>query len=136
MKEHCLIPFIIWPASLIETIYSLYANRYPVYVLGRIAQFCHRNNFKLDKKGVKTLTEALSNLEDGNGKIRWLDDDSLNSEITKIFYSNLPEDIITLISRAPLEIKEYIIEDVQKIIFRWEHENWEYLDKAVHSNNA
>lgn len=126
-----------WPTSLVETIYSLYAKRYPdIYVLGRIVQFCYINNFKLDKKGVKTLTEALFNLEDDNGKIRWIDEALLNNEIAKISYSNLPENIITLISRAPLEIKEYIIEDAQKIIFRWEHENWEYLDKAVHSNNA
>lgn len=126
-----------WPTSLVETVYSLYAKRYPVYVLGRVAQFCHWNNFKLDKKGVKILTEALSNLEDNKGEIRWLDNGLLNNEIAKISYSNLPENITTLISGAPLEIKECIIEDVQKIIFRWEHENWEYLDnKAVHSNNA
>lgn len=120
-----------WPTSLIETIYSLYAKRYPVHVLGRIAQFCYLDNFKLDKKGVKTLTEALSNLEDDKGEIHWIDDVLLRNEITKISYSNLPEEIISLISSAQLEIRKYIIEDAQKIIFRWEHENWEYLVDTV-----
>lgn len=120
-----------WPVSLVETIYSLYASRYSVHVLGKIAEFCYKNSFKLDKKGVKILTEVLSNMEDNNGKIRWIDVALLNNEIAKISYSNLPEEIITLISSAPPEIKEYIIEDVQKIIFRWEHENWEYLVDTI-----
>lgn len=62
-----------WPVSLVETIYSLYASRYSVNVLGRIAEFCYKNSFKLDKKGVKILTEALSNMEDNNGKLPWID---------------------------------------------------------------
>lgn len=42
-----------WPVSLVETIYSLYASRYSVDVLGRIAEFCYKNNFKLDKKALR-----------------------------------------------------------------------------------
>lgn len=122
-----------WPVSLVETIYSLYASRYSVHVLGRIAEFCYKNNFKLDKKGVKILTEALSNLEDDNGRLPWIDSFLLENEIAKISYNDLPAKIISLISRATLEMRKYIIEDAQKIAFRYEHENWEYLDKVIHS---
>lgn len=125
-----------WPTSLVETIYSLYAKRYSVDALGKIAEFCYKNNFKLDKKGVKILTEALSNMEEDNGELRWIDSRLLENEITKISYNNLPERIIFLISKATLEMRKYIIEDAQKIAFRYEHENWEYLDKVIHSANT
>ena len=42
-----------WPISLVETIYSLYGNRYSVNVLSEITEFCYKKNFKLDKKGVR-----------------------------------------------------------------------------------
>lgn len=122
-----------WPVSLVETIYSLYASRYSVHVLGRIAEFCYKNSFKLDKKGVKILTEALSSMEDNNGKLTWIDSYLLENEIAKMSYNDLPAKIISLISRATLEMKKYIIEDAQKIAFRYEHENWEYLSKVIHS---
>lgn len=126
-----------WPVSLVETIYSLYASRrYSVCALGRIAEFCYKNNFKLDKKGVKILTEALSNMENDNGELPWIDSYRLENEIAKISYGNLPEKIISLISRSTLEMRKYIIEDAQKIAFRYEHENWEYLDKVIHSTNT
>lgn len=125
-----------WPVSLVETIYSLYAKRYSVDALGGIAEFCYKNNFKLDKKGVKILTEALSNMENDNGKLLWINSRLLENEIAKISYRNLPEKIIPLISQSTLEMRKYIIEDAEKIAFRYEHENWEYLDKVIHSANT
>lgn len=119
-----------WSTSLVETIYSLYGNHYPPYVLCRLTDFCHRENFKLDKKGVKVLTQALSEMEDRNGELRSLDTCELRDKITAILYNNFPGEIIALISHASeLDMRNYVIEDAQKISFRYEHENWDYLDK-------
>ena len=119
-----------WSTSLVETIYSLYGNHYPPYTLCRLTEFCHRENFKLDKKGVKVLTQALSEMEDRNGELRSLDTYQLRDKITAILYNNFPDEIIALISHASeLDMRNYIVEDAQKISFRYEHENWDYLDK-------
>lgn len=118
-----------WPISLVETIYSLYGNRYSVNVLSGIAEFCYKKNFKLDKKGVRILTEALSSMEiDGNHSFRYLDSRELERKILEISY-NLPAVVIPFISHADSkEMRNYIVEDAQKIAFRYEHENWNYLD--------
>lgn len=119
-----------WPISLVETIYSLYGNRYSVNMLSEIAEFCYKKNFKLDKKGVKILTEALSSMEiDGNRTYLRLDSRELENKILEISYSYLPAVVIPFISNADTkEMRNYIIEDAQKIAFRYEHENWDYLD--------
>lgn len=119
-----------WSTALVETIYSLYASHYSVYVMGRIAEFCYKNNYKLDKKGVKVLTEALDSMKDDNGELNSLSPYTLKEKIIAISYSYLPAEIISLISQATPEIRKYIIEDAQKIAFRYEHENWDYLDKG------
>lgn len=118
-----------WPISLVETIYSLYGNRYSVSMLSEIAEFCYKKNFKLDKKGVKILTEALSSMEiDGNRNYLRLDSYELENKILEISY-NLPAVVIPFISNADTnEMRNYIVEDAQKIAFRYEHENWDYLD--------
>lgn len=118
-----------WPISLVETIYSLYGNRYSVSMLSEIAEFCYKKNFKLDKKGVKILTEALSSMEiDGNRSYLRLDSYELENKILEISY-NLPAVVIPFISNADTkEMRNYIVEDAQKIAFRYEHENWDYLD--------
>ncbi len=119
-----------WSTSLVETIYSLYANQYPPYTLCRITEFCHKESFKLDKKGVKVLTQALSEMEDYNGELRSLDTYKLRDKITEILYNNFPAEIIALISHSSdLRMRNYIIEDAQKISFRYTHENWDYFDK-------
>lgn len=88
-----------WPISLVETIYSLYGNRYSVKVLSGIAEFCYKKNFKLERK------------------------------IIEISYSYLPAVVIPFISHADTnEMRNYIVEDAKKIAFRYEHENWDYLD--------
>lgn len=124
-----------WSTALVETIYSLYASRYSVDALGGIAEFCYENNFKLDKNGVKVLTQALANMEDENGKLRYVSTYSLKNQIAKISYSYLPEKVISLISIAnTFEMKKYLIEDAQKIAFRYEHENWDCLDEEFYGN--
>ena len=118
-----------WPISLVETIYSLYGNRYSVNVLSEITEFCYKKNFKLDKKGVRILTEALSSMEiDDNHHFRYLNSYQLENKILEISY-NLPAVVIPFISHADSkEMRNYIVEDAQKIAFRYEHENWSYLD--------
>lgn len=119
-----------WPVSLVETIYSLYGNRYSVEVLGVIAEFCYKYNFKLDRKGVRILTEALSSMEiNGNFRYQFLNRSVLRSKILEISYSYLPAVVIPFISHANTkEMRNYVVEDAQKIAFRYEHENWDYLD--------
>lgn len=123
-----------WPTALVETLYSLYASRYSVDTLGRIAEFCYENNFKLDKNGVKALTKALADMEDDNGELRYLSSYLLRDKITEISYSYLPEKIIPLISIANTEMKKYLIEDAQKIAFRYEHENWDCLNEEFYGD--
>ena len=119
-----------WPISLVETVYSLYGNRYSVKVLSGIAEFCYKKNFKLDKKGVKILTEALSSMEiDGNHSFLYLDSCELERKILEISYNYLPTVVIPFVTHADTnEMRNCIVEDAQKIAFRYEHENWEYLD--------
>lgn len=123
-----------WPISLVETIYSLYGNRYSVDVLSGIAEFCYKKDFKLDKKGVKILTEALSSMEiDGNLRYLGLIVSRLESKIIEISYSYLPATVIPFITHARTrEMRNFVVEDAQKIIFRYEHENWDYLDPAYY----
>lgn len=123
-----------WPISLVETIYSLYGNRYSAYVCCRLTEFCYQNDYKLDKKGVKVLTEALSKMEDRNGELRSLDTYRLRDKIYEITYSDFPREIIALIFNATDEMRNFIIEDAQKISFRYAHENWNYLDKDYYGN--
>lgn len=125
-----------WPISLVETIYSLYGNRYSVKVLSGIAEFCYKKNFKLDKKGVRILTEALSSMEiDGNHNFLYLDSCELERKILEISYNYLPAVVIPFISHAETnEMRNYIVEDAQKIAFRYEHENWDYLGADYYGN--
>lgn len=125
-----------WSISMVETIYSLYGNRYCVDALGRIAEFCYKNSFKLDKKGVKILTEALSSMEvNGNSRFLWLDSRQLENKVLEISYGYLPAEVIPFIIHAnTAEMRNYVVEDAQKIAFRYEHENWDYLDSVYYGN--
>ena len=124
-----------WSTALVETIYSLYASRYSVDALGRIAEFCSENNFKLDKNGVKVLTQALANMEDENGKLRYVNSLQLENKILEVSYSYLPAAVIPFITHASTnEMRNYVVEDAQKIAFRYEHENWDYLDSVYYGN--
>lgn len=119
-----------WSTGMVETIYSLYASRYSAYVLSRIAEFCYKNHYELDKKGVKILTEALHGMENADGELNSLSSSLLKDRITELTYGYLPAEVIALISCAPSTIREYIIEDAKKIAFRYEHENWDYLEDS------
>lgn len=80
--------------------------------------------------GVKILTEALSSMEvNDNHHFRYLDSYQLERKILEISYNYLPTVVIPFISNADTnEMRNYIVEDAQKIAFRYEHENWDYLD--------
>lgn len=125
-----------WPISLVETIYSLYGNRYSVDVLSGVAEFCYRKNFKLDKRGVKILAKALSSLVgNGNRRFRYLNSRELENKILEVSYSYLPAAVVPFITHADTdEIRNIVVEDAQKIAFRYEHENWDYLDSVYYGN--
>lgn len=118
-----------WSISMVETIYSLYADKYSARVLCLLAEYCYTREYKLDKKGVKILTNSLQNIANNNkGSLEYLYFSELDAEINRITYSYLPERIIRLISSASLSARPYIVQDAEKINFRWEHEEWDYLD--------
>lgn len=116
-----------WSTGMVETIYSLYADKYPARVLCIIAEYCHVSNYKLDKKGVKTLTSALHSLEDDKGELVNFSSYVLGTAINEIVYSYLPKKIINLINRVDSDIRPYVIQDAEKIAFHYEHENWDCL---------
>lgn len=119
-----------WSTGMVETIYSLYSDKYPARTLCQIAEWCYLRNYKLDKKGVKTLTTALQNLEESLGNLDYISNFNLDKATNRIIYAHLPERITQLISAADSKVKLYIVEDAEKINFRWDHEDWEYLYDA------
>ena len=125
-----------WSIGMVETIYSLYNNRYSSRICGRIADFCYSTNYELNKSGVKLLTEALKSFENEDGQIYslWISD--LKLRILTLSHPEIPSDIIDLIAVVPTTIQEIIFEDVKKIMFRFEHENWNYLDIGGHDSVA
>lgn len=117
-----------WSIAMVETVYSLFAKEYNVDILSRIAEYCFRSNYALDKKGVKVLKEALHSLEDEDGKISYLYSEDISRAVTHILYTGYSQDVTELINacKSP-EIREIIVKDIEKIAFRYEHENWKAL---------
>lgn len=116
-----------WSTEMVETIYSLYSDEYPARTLCQIAKWCYLRNYKLDKKGIKTLTTALQNLEESLGNLDYISNFNLDRATDEIIYAYLPGKIVQLVGGADSQVKPYIVEDAEKINFRWEHEDWEYL---------
>lgn len=123
----------VWSPSMVETIYSLFAEQYPCCVLETIAEFCYSNNYTLNKKGIKVLKEALHSLEDENGKIGYVSRDTLHNTI---LYNEYPQIIINLTARANDKTKKIIIADAKKIAFHYEHENWDLIETSYRRANS
>lgn len=115
----------LWSPAMVETIYSLFSEQYSVSTLVTIAEFCYYYNYTLDKKGVKVLKEALQSLENKNGKINYLNYEKINWTVNNILYKDFPDFILKLFGKIPNKIEKIIIEDIKKIVFRYEHENWD-----------
>lgn len=117
-----------WSLSMVETLYSLFANRYSAEVLLQLAIFCHENSYVLDKKGIKILTNCLLTLEEADGKIYWVNQTQLKSQIMPAFYNDIPQFIVNiLLDINDEEMRSIIIADAKKIAFYYEHENWIFL---------
>lgn len=118
-----------WSPSMVETLYSLFASHYSVQVLGRLAEFCYNNSYTLDKKGIKILTNSLHAMEDADGNIAQLNESALKSQIMTAIYSDIPQFIIDIIVNLDdEEMRSIIVSDAKKIAFRYEHENWNFLN--------
>ena len=126
----------VWSPSMVETIYSLFAEQYPCCVLETIAEFCYSNNYTLNKKGIKVLKEALHSLEDENGKIGYVSRGTLHNTINTILYNEYPQIIINLTARANDKTKKIIIADAKKIAFHYEHENWDLIETSYCRANS
>lgn len=123
-----------WQPAMVETLYSLYSNRYNVNILENIAIFCAQNEYKLDSKGVKILTQALDSITDNKGRITGYVEDRISKKVIQLAYGEMPEAITYLIESSPKDMKKYVINDLDKIIFRYEHENWGclgYMENVV-----
>lgn len=125
-----------WEPSMVETIYSLYNEKYESKYLIFIANFCHLFNYKLDKQGVKLLSQALLQLQDETGKrLNYFTNSQLNTIIYNLKYQNVySQKVIDLIAfmehRANKNIYTIFRQDIDKIAFRYEHENWEMLENG------
>ena len=126
-----------WSPSMVETIYSLYSQEYALKTLLNIADYCHEYNYKLDKKGVKILTQTLKTFKDNeSGEMRYFSKHQLNSAITTLLYedkySSKMQELINEASSSydKTNVKTFL-EDLDKIAFRYEHENWDLLNDSL-----
>lgn len=120
-----------WSTNMVETIYSLYSNIYQPQELVQIAELCHEENIQLNKNNVKNLTATLHELEDENGNLpSYIDWYILRNKYFEKCYPHLAPMLLGLVkcaNRNP-KIQKIIIEDSEKIQFRYEHENWNFIE--------
>lgn len=117
-----------WTYPMVETIYSLFSDHYPTKALCIVAQYCKRNEFALDKKGVKALTSALKSFENDNGSIRDFDIYDFSFAVAVALNSDIPESVARLMAHiGSEEVKDIIRKDAKKIAFYCEHECWTSL---------
>ena len=123
-----------WSPSMVETIYSLYNQEYNPRTLIHIADYCNKYNYKLDKKGVKLLNQALKTFKDNeSNEMRYFNTYQLNGAITTLQYENkysskMQELINNAVSSNNKTNLKTFLEDLDKIAFRYEHENWDLLE--------
>lgn len=119
-----------WDYGMVETINSLYSNEYnnSTYLL-EIADFCHLNNYKLDKIGVRDLTLALKKLEYEKRKLPIiLGRNILLQAIYEVRYPDMPGNVINMLCYPSSEkIKKIIVNDYKKIVFSGRARKLEYV---------
>lgn len=118
-----------WKLGMVETIYSLYHDEYPVDILLAVAEFCYTRNFTLDSQNVKLLTEALSFFKGDNIRPCFVQSRDIEKSIWRIKYGDFPAiyNILPILSQTTRNI---IIEDIEKIAFRMKHEAWELFNNG------
>lgn len=116
-----------WDFGTVETLYSLYGNKYTSSVIGQIGVYCYKNHYKLDSKGAKTLTKVLEDFEKEYPDFKWLPLGRLHLNILEATYPELSISMLNMISKADAEMRPIILEDIKKITFYYEHENWDYI---------
>ena len=125
-----------WTYPMVETIYSLFNDHYPTKALCVVAQYCKRNNFVLNKKGVKALTFALKSFEKADGSIKDFNISDFYFAMVIALNSDIPETAARLMAYiSSEEIQAIIRKDAKKIAFYYEHECWASLsneDWAAH----
>lgn len=117
-----------WTYPMVETIYSLFSSHYPTKALCVVAQYCKRNNFVLNKKGVKALTSALKSFENADGSVKEFGISDFYSAMVVALNSDIPESTARLMACiSSEEIRAIIKKDAKKIAFYCEHECWTSL---------
>lgn len=118
-----------WKLGMVETIYSLYHDEYPVAILLAVAEFCYTRTFALDSQNVKLLTEALSSFKGGNTNPSFVQSRDIEQAIWRIKYGDFPA-IYNILPRLSPVTQKIVIEDIEKITFRMKHEAWKLLDDS------
>lgn len=118
-----------WALEMVETIYTLFANKYSKSTLITIAEYCYATDYLLDKNGVKTISETLTrnNEKAINARYDW--GNEFADEMNKTQFSDLPVVVVDLINAIRIhddnkKMRKILIKDAEKIAFRMEHENW------------
>lgn len=118
-----------WDIGMVETIYSLYNGKYCVNTLFAVGKFCETEKYKLDNQGIKILTRALESYN--NNSLNLMADD-IERAVLIAKYPNLPLVIRKLIININKEVRDIVIEDIEKIVFRMEHEEWSCFDTDLY----
>lgn len=123
-----------WSYSLVETIYSIFSNEYDLKTLIMIADFCYSNDLTLNKKTVKTLKQALTLLKNSNH-----DTDIRSYSFGRAYFQasvgrNPSSSIYNIYMGVSSEIQRVIRNDIDKIIYYENHENWTSLTSRVESD--
>lgn len=121
-----------WKLGMVETIYSLYHDEYPVAILLAVAEFCYTRTFTLDSQNVKLLTEALSFFKGNDTRPDFVQARDIEQSIWRIKYGDFPA-IYNILPCLSPKTQNIVIEDIEKIAFRMEHEAWELLNDSFGS---
>lgn len=118
----------LWNSSTVETIYSLYGNKYDFEDLSVICEFCYRENYVLNKNGIKLLNNALEIFKEKyNRHFDWYAIGDIMLELT--LGDDTPPWFINIFKNRGFteEERKILHKDKDKIIFRYNHELWKNL---------
>lgn len=123
VKNPCFSTLHDWDLGMVETIYSLYNEKYCVNILLAVGDFCHEKAYVLNSQNVKLLTEALSTL--ATQRPYYISRADIYQAILEAKYQDYPEAIKNLLPYISADFQDIIFaKDIKKIMFHLDHEAW------------
>lgn len=114
-----------WSVDMVETIFSLFADKYPCNTLITIAYYCYNNHYILDSKGIKAISETLKRNNEIAENAHNIWDYTFSREMDITLFPDFSAQMLELLRNCSAKkTRETIIKDAKKIDFRMEHENW------------